>query len=178
MANQETWKDVVGYEGLYMVSNLGRIKSIDRVVKGKRKGAMKRKGHLMKPFSHPSGYLQIGLCKDGEINKQLLHRIVAISFLKNPENLPEVNHKNSDRKDCSVINIEWCDKDQNMLHAKKLERFKQGGNHYRARIILDTSTGVFYESVKEAATFTRYSYGYILQMMKGVKRNTSSLIYT
>ena len=91
----EQWKDIPGYEGLYVISNLGEIKSV-------------RRNTIMKPSLLPKGYKQIGLTKDGKRTYSSVHRLVAKTFIDNPNNLPCVNHKDCNPGNNKVENLEWC----------------------------------------------------------------------
>lgn len=113
MQPKEIWKDVEGYEGLYQVSNLGRIRSLDRVVIVK--------GKIMSPINR-NGYSRIRLNKDGKGQNFAIHRLVASAFLPNPENLPEVNHKNEIKSDNNVENLEWCSTKYNCNYGTKVKR--------------------------------------------------------
>jgi len=106
---KEIWKDVTDYEGYYQVSNFGRIKSLPRKY---------RKGKIIyqNPLPHTK-YFVVRLAKDGVNHTHSVHRIVAKSFIPNPENKPEVNHKNGNRQDNRPENLEWVTKSENNLHA-------------------------------------------------------------
>ena len=108
---QEIWKDIVGYEGLYQVSNLGRVKSL-----GNTKA---RKEKILLGVSISDNYLQIGLNKNGERKRYVIHRLVAEAFIPNPLNKPQVNHINGNKKDNSVENLEWCTQCENIRHSIK-----------------------------------------------------------
>lgn len=112
---EEIWKSVVGYEGLYEVSSLGNLKSLDRV-KGMYGQLKNYKGRDLKPNSN-KGYLKQILHKDGERKYAQVHRLVAIAFLPNPENKQEVNHKNGIKTDNRVDNLEWVTTSENQKHA-------------------------------------------------------------
>ena len=103
----EEWKDVVGYEGLYEVSNLGRIRSIDRKVRYKD-SYRTVKGVYIKQISEIYGHLIVKLCKEGKKKQYYVHRLVAQAFIPNPNNLPCINHKNEIPYDNRVDNLEWC----------------------------------------------------------------------
>ena len=102
--NVEEWRDVVGYEGLYKVSNLGNIKSLI-------------KDRLLKPSEHNRGYLLVVLTKNHKHKHCYVHRIVAEAFIKNIESKTEVNHIDGNKKNNRVENLEWCTGIENMLHA-------------------------------------------------------------
>ena len=114
---QEVWRDIPKYEGLYQVSNCGQIRSLDRVVRGGYAGSYVRKGALKKQSADEEGYLNVCLYKDGKPNMFRVHRLVAEAFIPNPENKPEVNHKDSRTDNNCADNLEWCTRSENMLHA-------------------------------------------------------------
>ena len=107
---QEIWKDVVGWEGKYKVSNFGRVESQNyRRIKGKR--------NVMAFSVNSHGYSSVNLTRNGEHHLKRVHRIVAEAFIPNPDNLPEVNHKDGDKSNNRVDNLEWTDRSRNQKHA-------------------------------------------------------------
>ena len=104
----EIWKDIVGYEGLYQVSNLGNVKRL-KGYKGRGKGYIVEE-HLIKPSINSNGYQNVVLCKNGKTKTFTMHRLVAIAFLDNSEKLPQVNHKDENKLNNCVDNLEWCDR--------------------------------------------------------------------
>ena len=115
---QEIWKDVVGYEGLYQVSNLGNIKSLNRICRQKnRKYCLKEKN--IKLNYNETGYTYVKLSKNKKQRTLLVHRLVAQAFIPNPENKPTINHKNG-KHDCNIVdNLEWATYLENNVHAYK-----------------------------------------------------------
>lgn len=114
----EIWKDIYGYEGYYQVSNLGNIRSLDRYIKV-GKGIRFFKGTTLKTWLSHNGYVLCNLKKMGKTQTVRVNRLVAIAFLDNPLNYPQVNHKNFDKKDNSVNNLEWCDERYNINYTYK-----------------------------------------------------------
>jgi hypothetical protein len=111
----ENWKDIKDYEGIYQVSDLGNVKSLDRYINCN--GTQKHlKGKLKKPSS-ASGYCLVHLHKNGIISHQLVHRLVAKAFIPNPEDKLEVNHIDHNRKNNKLSNLEWVTKEENMQAA-------------------------------------------------------------
>jgi len=90
---KEIWKDIIGYEGSYQVSNHGRVRSLDRIVISKNT-TRKILGRILKINLYPNGYEYVQLQKDGKRKSCLVHRLIAVAFIPNPKNLPIINHKN------------------------------------------------------------------------------------
>ena len=102
----EIWKDIKGYEGLYQVSNLGRVKSLERRVRAKKPGTTQRIKERIRKFSYTTeGYAYVVLSKEGVHKTILVHRLVADAFVPNPDNLPCVNHKDEDKKNDTSDNL-------------------------------------------------------------------------
>lgn len=114
----EIWKDVVGYEGLYMVSSSGVVKRIDSYVK-RLHYYVPVKGRILKPLDNGKGYLRVKLSKNGKDRRIMLHRIIAEAFIFNAELKKEVNHINGNKKDNNIQNLEWCTRQENIAHCYK-----------------------------------------------------------
>lgn len=123
----EEWRDVKGYVGYYKVSNLGNIRSCDRVVPSRWGNGQHRKGKLMKPGSSPNGYKIITLQKKGKIKYQTVHRTVITVFTPNPENKSQVNHIDGNKENNSVENLEWVTESENKQHALDTGLFSSKG---------------------------------------------------
>lgn len=105
----EIWKDIPEFEGWYQISNMGRIRSIDRMVNYKHNaGSSFRKGQLLIPQLSNKGYLEVGLKVNGKGFYKRIHRLVATVFLPNPNNYPSINHINEIKTDNRAVNLEWC----------------------------------------------------------------------
>jgi hypothetical protein len=112
----EIWKDIQGYEGLYQVSSLGKVKSIDRYVKHNSGSKMLIKSVVMHP-SISCGYKRISLCKEGKYKSFQVHRLLAIEFIPNPKNKPCINHKDGIKLNNDLSNLEWNTYAENNQHA-------------------------------------------------------------
>ena len=120
----EMWKPIMGYEEVYEISNLGRVRSLDRWVKTGRGGLQFREGKILKPKIDKYGYLTLGLSKKGKSKWFTIHRLVAIHFISNPDNLPQVNHIDEDKTNNRVDNLEWCDMEYNCNYGTRNKRMK------------------------------------------------------
>lgn len=116
----EIWKDIPGYEKYYQASNLGNIKSLDRIMYiEKRLRYLPLKGRILKPKKDKDGYLRVTLCINHKLKYYRVHQLIAKTFLKNPNNYLEVNHKNFIKDDNNVNNLEWCNGQMNKFHRWK-----------------------------------------------------------
>lgn len=103
----EIWREIKNFEGLYQVSNYGRVKSLARTVKGLFDSVIYKEEQLLKLQKYPNGYNYVGLCKNGVVKNYLVHRLVAEAFIENSNNLPQVNHINECITDNRAENLEW-----------------------------------------------------------------------
>ena len=117
---QEIWEDVEGYEGYYQISNFGRIKSVDRKIKKRNRAVVFFKGKIIKQTISKFGYYRCTLHLIGTRKTFLTSRIVGITFIPNPNNLPQINHKDGIKKNNYVNNLEWATCSENHKHAFRL----------------------------------------------------------
>ena len=108
----EEWKDIPGYEGLYEVSNMGNVRNV-------------RRNKLLRLSKTNNRYIRVSLCKNGIKTGLTVHRLVAEAFIPNPDNLPEVNHKDEDKSNNSVENLEWCDAKYNIHYGTRSDKVKK-----------------------------------------------------
>jgi len=157
----EIWKDIAGYEGLYQVSNYGRVKSFYG------------SGKIIERDSDYGSYPSIALCKNGIHKSRRLHRIVAEAFIPRPMGYSEVNHKDMNRANNSVENLEWVTKKENVRHAiSNKPEIIAAMNHYNtdvrprpiAQISLDGTIVCVWKNCKEASRITGICYKNIYQV--------------
>lgn len=163
----EKWKFVPGYEGLYMVSNFGRVKSVDRYVEHPVIGKQFVKGKILSLHCSKNGYLQAHLSKDGRNCYYCVHRLVALAFIPNPDNLPQVNHINEDKTDNRVENLEWCTNKENCNHGTRNQRMKSTLSKKVNQYTLDGELVKTWDSVSEAAKTLNCCVGHITRCCHG-----------
>jgi len=146
----EEWKDIEGYEGLYQVSNMGFVRN--------------RHGRLLTREVAQRGYLRVRLSKGAHQSNHKIHRLVAQAFIPNPNRLPQVNHKNEDKTDNRVVNLEWTDNKTNYILNTNKAHGKVGV------IMIDNGKEVEFESLKQATTATRISRYSIVSVCKGIQK--------
>jgi hypothetical protein len=112
---EEIWRDIPGYEGLYQVSNLGNVRSLNYRRSGYAKNLL--------PRFDGNGYRIVSLSREGKAKNAEIHRLVAIAFIPNPHNLPVVNHKDETRTNDCVDNLEWCTQQYNCTYGSAKARF-------------------------------------------------------
>jgi len=119
MINQEIWKDVKGYEGIYKISNFGRVKSLDREVAPSNRVPYWRKGKICIQSKSNLGYMTVGFTVNNKKVNKYVHRLVAEAFIPNLENKPQVNHIDCNKENNLINNLEWCTNSENHIHASK-----------------------------------------------------------
>lgn len=154
--NMEEWKDIPGYEGLYQISNLGRLKSKKNNKEIIKKTYINRK----------NGYEYCFLYKNSNLKSILTHRIVAYLFLPNPNNYPCVNHKDENRQNNKVSNLEWCDYKYNLNYGNRCKKYSKKVNQYD----LNNNYIKTWDSLKEAQI--EFNTTHILDCCKGRRNST------
>lgn len=147
---EEIFKDIEGYEGFYQISNFGRVYSIKR-------------NRFLNPSKDKDGYLQIGLSKDGKEKKYKIHRLVALAFLLNPHNLPQVNHKDENKTNNKVDNLEFCTAKYNSNYGSRNEK----NSKPVLQLTKDSELVAEYPSMKDAERQTRISQSSISRCCRG-----------
>lgn len=157
----EEWKDIKGYEGLYQVSNIGRVKSLNRVVNKNDGKLYPVKEQILKRSIDIKGYIRATLCGVNIPKNCQVHRLVALEFIHNPKNKPQVNHINGIKTDNRIENLEWCTAQENIQHAidHKLR------NH-KVKVLMLTKNNIklfWFDSMKSAENITGIYYTHISQ---------------
>ena len=150
----EHWKAIAGFEGLYEVSDLGRVKSLKY---GKEK--------ILKPWKDTYCYLKVSLRKDGHIKHLFVHRLVADAFIQNPNNLETVNHRDEDKTNNVASNLEWMSREDNIIYsqARQVQMFDKSTSELLATfpslIEAERVTGIYHSSISYCCNGNRKSAG-------------------
>ena len=168
----EEWKDVVGFEGLYKVSNKGSIYSVERRdSRGYRCG-----GRMLAPSYDKDGYLHINLCQNGKLKTKNVHRLVAEAFIPNPENSPHVNHIDEVKDNNELSNLEWCTHKYNVNYGTRNERSGQAQSKKVIAVNIKTGDVVTFNSTVEAGRKGHHC-GVVSMACRGVyKDSTGKLV--
>jgi hypothetical protein len=156
----EVWKDVIGYEGLYQISNFGRVKSFPKWM-----GSYYSKEKILTPKVDKDGYENVGLCHPNNKRKYLrINRLVASAFIENPNNLPQVNHNDGNKKNNFADNLEWASAQENVQHAwdiglKEKARTKASEFHgHRCKLInIETKNEINFNSHRQLSFYLGYN---------------------
>lgn len=173
--SSEVWKTIPRYEGLYEVSNLGRVRSLDRYAPNLLTGGRSlRKGKLLSPWLE-KGYPRVALVKDAIHSFRFIHRLVAIAFVPKIKGKTHINHIDGKPGNNHFTNLEWCTPKENVHHAKYILN-RIGGNN---KLVIDLNTGIFYNSAKEAHTAKgfRHSLSLTVHQLNGRCTNKTTLKY-
>lgn len=178
----EIWKSVVGYEGLYEVSNFGRVKSLERKINKLWNGkeiTLINKGRIKNICVDSDGYCVVGFCVNGKSKTLKLHRIISHSFIPNPDNKPQVNHKDGIKTNNSIENLEWCTNKENIRHSfDKLNKYEKGykiGNLNPVPVLQYTVDGKFVKEYKTRAEAARVIGKNQSDICKSVKSETKTV---
>ena len=183
---EEIWKDIKGFEGRYQVSNLGRVRSLDMVLEGRNWQSSgpfeyQRSGKVLKPLKKRNGYYQVCLRHDGKPKYFSIHRLVALAFIPNPNKLPCVNHKDEDKANNVVSNIEWCTQKYNSNYGTRKERLREYSinNVMRPVVQYDMEGNVIdtFESLTDAANKTGIPNADIGGVCKGRRKSTHGYVF-
>lgn len=169
----EIWKDIKNYEGIYQISNLGnvrRIKFINNIVE---KGKI-----LILKTNNFNKYSQITLCKNGKVKMFYIHRLVAEAFIPNPENKPQVNHIDENKKNNRADNLEWCTIKYNNLYGTRLEKVSK--SKCKPIIQFDLKGNIIskYESTKQASKITGIDSSSITKVCRKKMKTAGNYIWS
>ena len=168
----EEWRPIAGYEGLYEISNLGRVKTY--YTKGQK--LKNDKEHVLTPHIM-GGYYKVVLHKDKKRKMVNIHRLIAMAFLENPKNDSEVNHKDENKLNNQVSNLEWCSHRYNILYSRNIDK---AYNKEKKPVRVYDKNGNFigeYESGREAARKLNCNQGHISHCITGVAKSHNGYIF-
>lgn len=175
----EIWANVNGFDGIYMVSTLGRIKSLERISKSTNKEKIENR--IIKQTENT--YLSVNLTNGSYRRFNPVHISVATAFIANPENKPQVNHKDGDKWNNVVDNLEWATAKENAQHSYHVLGNKGslngvfGERHPTSRKVYCETTGITYGSIREAARSLNVNHGRISGVCLGIEKSVNGLTF-
>lgn len=164
----EAWKNIIGYEGYYQISNLGNVRSLDRIDCNNHF----REGKKCRKIPTEDGYYKVSLSKNGNEKRFFIHRLVAIHFIDNPQNLECVNHKDEIKTNNHVDNLEWCTRAYNNNYGTRNQRIREIESIRTAMV--DISTGavlMIFNSAREAAKYIGGDESSICKVRNGKRKS-------
>lgn len=173
---REIWKPILGFENLYVVSNLGKVKRLSTDSK-KGSGNYARSEHLISQRENNNGYKMVDLYKENQRSQFLVHRLVTQAFIENPNGLPFVNHKDENPKNNRFDNLEWCTQKYNMNYGTCPKRI---GESNSKKVIQKTKDNVFvkeYASIIEAERETGISNGCICDCLHNKRKSAGGFLW-
>jgi hypothetical protein len=166
----ETWLPVVGYEGLYEVSNMGRVKSLARIVYGKRRKTLYER--ILAPVKFPAGYLGVQLCKNCVPKRHSIHRLVMTAFNPNPDNKEHIDHIDYNKQNNCLSNLRWATNLENQRHSAINRR---GIKNKAAVLVVHLEYGIFC-NIREAAEMSCLDQRRVSAMLRGEESNRTKFI--
>lgn len=174
---REKWLQITirPFNKIYEVSNLGRVRSVDRYDYMHRNKCKRfLKGQVLKPAKNKHGYLTVALSYKGEKLRRQVHRLVAMAFIPNPEDKPEVNHKNLNKEDCAISNLEWVTTEENRQHALRAGAWNPANWRSKKIYLIDKFNRPVksFKSISEAARKLNLKDSNISKVCKGERSHT------
>lgn len=150
---EEIWKPIKGYENLYEVSNLGRVRSLDRYIKGGHNNLALKKGKLLKTTPTNTNHLIVSLFKNGIGVKHYVHRLVAQAFIPNPDNKPDIDHIDTNPLNNHISNLRWVTESENMRNPLTL---KKSSSSKKKKVFQYTTNGLFLKKWESVSPICKY----------------------
>ena len=176
MKNEE-WRDVVGYEGRYQVSSMGRVKSLARVVIRNNGQKLPIKERVLKPMTDRYGYLIVCLCAGGKQKMFKVHRLVCQAFHKNPENKLCVNHIDENKTNNAASNLEWSTYEENNNHGTHNERVAKARSKPVGQYTRYGDLVKVWPSTQEAERQAGFNHGNISEVANGNRKTAHGFIW-
>lgn len=176
MLQQEIWKDIIGWEGLYQISTHQRVKSMAKIIICKDGKIKNYKEKILTPVHDSHGYMVHGLCRDNKLTGKKLHRLMMEAFVPNPENKPHINHINGIKDDNRLENLEWCNQSENSLHAYRVIKTRKspykgrvGSKAVNSKRVRSDILGITFGAAAEAGRILGIEPSYVGAICRGIR---------
>ena len=175
---EEIWRDIAGYEGLYQISNMGRIKSLGRTVPSKGGSKQYRKERILKTVTNTNGYWYVDLHNgNGKRKTFSIHRLVCEAFHPNPENKPCVNHIDENKANNAASNLEWCTYKENNNHGTHNARVAKALSKPVGQYTRDGELIKVWQSIMEVQRQLGFNNGYICKAVQGKRKTVYGYVW-
>lgn len=188
---EEIWKDIEGYEGYYQVSNMGRVRGVDRIVERKDGTTQRVPGRLLTPngYAESHHYAAVHLRKDGSNRTAEVHRLVANAFVPNPDNMDVVDHIDGNMFNNTASNLRWCSQTDNLRFCReagraKFPRFNDWSEDVKQRYVnrlkkpIIRSDGKYYACTADAAADLGVTYAAVSHVLRGLTETCQGYSFT
>lgn len=176
--HKELWCDIKDFEGLYEVSNYGRVRSYDKVVNAANNSTRIIKGKIMSLTNSEGGYLKVGLTKNKKVYNKCIHRLVGLHFIENPNNYLELNHIDKNKTNNYYYNLEWCTRKQNNDHSQITQKLNSSKKVKVGQYNKNNELLKIWEGMREAACELGYkNHTGISKCCRGLSKTYKSYIW-
>jgi len=174
---QEEWRDIKGYEGRYQVSNMGRVKSLERTITKKNGRNQSIQERILKSETERTGYLRVTLYNSSGKMKRLVHRLVCEAFHENPKKKPEVNHINENKTDNQACNLEWVTRKENNNHGTHNARMAKTLSKSVGQYTRDGKLIKVWQSTNEVQRQLGFHQGNISEAARGIRETAYGYVW-
>lgn len=173
----EVWKDIKNFEGMYQISNMGNVRSLNRVTYNKNGTKVNRVGKIKKQTIDNLGYFHVRLSKDSQTKTFRIHQLVAQAFIDNPNNYRCINHIDEDKTNNSIENLEWCSSKYNLEYSGNTKKACNSNKKQVLQYDLKGNLIKEWESLKSIELELKYSHSAVGQCCRGNTKSSHGYVW-